>query len=169
MRRQRPGHADIGGGPALAVKRQLPILYLLGERLVAPWAKLPAGRKDPSLASGAAGQLHQVDRLVQHSTGLLGIALQDQGRRDVPEDHRLVLLLARTESPRGLLERDLGTLRIAQVEVTGADKPAELPSVEDPGHGVVGCRLRQVDIGAIQGELGVALLTKQRVRFRRKG
>jgi hypothetical protein len=38
--------ASIGGGPAaaLAGEGQQPILHLLGERLVAPWTKLPAGR-----------------------------------------------------------------------------------------------------------------------------
>jgi hypothetical protein len=78
--------ASIGGRPAaLAGKSQQPILYLLGERLVAPWTKLSAGGKDPALASGAAGQLHQIDRLVQHGAGLLRIALEDQGRRDVPK------------------------------------------------------------------------------------
>jgi hypothetical protein len=80
----------------------------LGERLVAPWTKLPTGRKDPALTSGAAGQLHQVDRLVHHGVGPLRIALEDQGRRDVPEDHRLVLLLARTKALRGPLERFQG-------------------------------------------------------------
>src|SRR5512132_2491042 len=102
--------AGIGGGPAaLAGEGQQPILHLLDERLVVPWAELPAGRKDPALASGAAGQLHKINRLVQHAAGLLRIALENEGRGHVPEDHRLVLLLARTEALRGLLERELGT------------------------------------------------------------
>jgi hypothetical protein len=74
--------ASIGGGPAAASagEGQQPILNLLGERLVAPWTKLPAGRKDSALTSSTAGQLHQVNRLVQHGAGLLWIALEDQGR-----------------------------------------------------------------------------------------
>jgi hypothetical protein len=53
--------------------------------------------------------------------------------------------------------------------MTGAHEPTQLFSGEDSEHGVVSCRLRQVEVGAIQGQLGLALLTKQRMRFRRKG
>jgi hypothetical protein len=64
--------ANIGDRPAaLASEGQQPILYLLGERLVAPWTKLSAGSKDPALASGAASQFHEIDCLVQHDAGLL--------------------------------------------------------------------------------------------------
>jgi hypothetical protein len=72
--------ASIGGGPAAASagQGQQPILHFLDERLGAPWTKLPAGRKDPTFASGAAGQLHKINRLVQHGAGLLRIVLEDR-------------------------------------------------------------------------------------------
>jgi hypothetical protein len=56
----------------------------MDERLASPWTKLPADRKDPALAGSAAGQLHKLNRLVQHHARLLGIALEDEGRRDIP-------------------------------------------------------------------------------------
>jgi hypothetical protein len=95
-----------------AGESQEPILHLLGERLVPPPPELPAGRKDTALASGAAGQLHKINRLVQQGARLLRIALEHEGGRKVPEDHRLVLLPARTEAQRGLLKRCLGAARI---------------------------------------------------------
>jgi hypothetical protein len=71
---------DGGSGAESAGEGQQPILHLLDEGLVPPSPELPAGRKDPALASGAAGQLHKINRLVQHSTCLLRITLEDQGR-----------------------------------------------------------------------------------------
>jgi hypothetical protein len=162
--------ASIGGAPAAASagQGQQPILHLLNERLVPPWAKLPAGRKDTALASAATGQLHKINCLVQHGARLLRIALEDQGRGDVPEDHRLVLLLAQTQSLRGLFERYLSTVRIVQAEMTGTHEPTELLPGKDPEHRVVRCHLRQVKVCAIQPQPGLPLLSQQGMRFRRK-
>jgi hypothetical protein len=52
--------------------------------------------------------------------------------------------------------------------VAGTDKPTELLPGEDPEHRVVGCNLRQVEVCPIQGQLGLAFLTKHRMRFCRK-
>jgi hypothetical protein len=80
----------------------------LDERLVPPAGELPAGRESPALASGVAGQLHQINHLVQYRARMLRVVLEDEGGREVGQDHRLVLLLARTQVPHGVLECCLG-------------------------------------------------------------
>jgi hypothetical protein len=70
----------------------------MDERFIAPACpcELPDGREGTALASGATGQLHKINGLVQHGAGVLRVALEDEGSREVGQDHRLVLLLART-------------------------------------------------------------------------
>ena len=101
--------------------------------------QLAAGREGAALASGgAAGQLHQINHLVQHGARLLGVVLEDEGRREVGQDHRLVLLLAGTQALRGVLKRCLGTRGVVQAKKAGADEAAELLPAKDPEHWVVG-------------------------------
>jgi len=80
-----------------------------------------------------------------------------------------VLFLARTQAPGGVLERCLSARGVVQAKLASADEPAQLFSPKDPEHGIVGRDLRQVEVGALQEQPGLALLTKQRMRFGRKG
>jgi hypothetical protein len=109
---------------------------------VTPAGELAAGREGAAFASGVASQLHQINDLVQHGTGVLGVVLEDEGGREVGQDYRLVLLLARAQAPRGVLEGCLGARGVVQAEMAGTDEAAELFSVEDSEHWVVGRDLR---------------------------
>src|SRR5215213_8458319 len=100
-----------------AGKCQQPILHVLDKRLAAPAGELPANSEGTALAGGAAGQLDQINHLVQHGARLLGVVLEDEGRREVSQDHRLVLLLAGTEAPGGLLKRCLGACGVVQAKM----------------------------------------------------
>jgi hypothetical protein len=51
----------------------------------------------------------------------------------------------------------------------GTDEAAELFPAKDPNHGVVGRDPRQVSVGPLQEQPGLALLTNQRMRLGGKG
>jgi hypothetical protein len=121
----------------------------LGERLVTPAGELTAGRKRAALARGAAGQLHQINHLVQNGARLFRVVLEHEGGREVRQDHRLVLLLARTQPPRGVLERCLGTREVLQAKLASTDESTELLPAKDPEHWVIGRDLRQVEVGPL--------------------
>jgi hypothetical protein len=76
----------------------------LGRRPRCASGQLPAGRERAPLAGGASGQLHQINHLVQDGARMLRVVLEDEGGRQVGQDHSLVLLLAVTQAPRGVLE-----------------------------------------------------------------
>jgi hypothetical protein len=124
-----------------AGERQQPVLHVLDEWLVPPRPEPPANREDTALAGGAAGQLYGIDCVMQHCARLLRIALEHKGGREVRQDHRLVLLPARTETQRCLLENCLGTSRILQMQLANTCEPAELLPGEDPKHRVVAFHL----------------------------
>jgi hypothetical protein len=119
-----------------AGKRQQPILHVLDKRLAAPVGELPANSEGTALTRGStASQLDQIDHLVQHGARLLGVVLEDEGRREVGQDHRLVLLLAGTEAPGGILERRLGARGVVQAKMASTDEPAELFPAKTPNIG----------------------------------
>jgi hypothetical protein len=153
-----------------AGKCQQPILHVLDKRLAAPAGELPANSEGTALTrSSAASQLDQINHLVQHGARLLGVVLEDEGRREVGQDHRLVLLLARTQALRGVLKRCLGSRGVVQAKKAGADEAAELFPAKDSEHWVVGGDLRQVVVGALQELPGLPLLTNQRMRLGGEG
>ena len=91
-------------GRTSAAQRQQAILHLLNERLMPPRPELSARREHPLHPAGVPGQLDKINRLMQHHGRLLRLTLANEGGREVPEDHRLVLFLAQAEALCRLLE-----------------------------------------------------------------
>jgi hypothetical protein len=67
-------------------------VHVLGNRLVAPLAQRTDSREDHVQATSTAGELHQVNRPVEHGRGVLHVALADMSQSEVREDDRLGLV-----------------------------------------------------------------------------
>jgi hypothetical protein len=106
-----------------AAQRQKAILHLLNERLVSPRSELSARREYPLHPAGVPGQFDKINRLMQHHGSLLRLALANEGSRQVPEDHRLVLLLAHAEALCRLLAAATGATTKELMERMGHTSP----------------------------------------------
>jgi hypothetical protein len=129
MHRLRPDNGLVTGdrchtaARASATQRQQAILHLLHERLMPPRPELSARREHPLHTAGVPGQFDKINRLMQDYGRLLRLALANEGGRQVPKDHRLVLLLAHAEALCRLLEGCLRPLGIMQAEMADPMNP----------------------------------------------
>ena len=110
-------------------------MHVLGNRLVAPGAKLADGCRDHVEAASAAGDLEQVNGPVEHGCCLFDVALADVGEGQVPEDDCL-RLVATLEATRGVLQDRPRLRAVAEGETAGALNPAEPVGGEEAMGGI---------------------------------